>query len=144
MADFVAGPIARRKKDQVKFLVMWTWDILPNGKLARESKLKFAGGMEHPAERGDLQKTFRVEVEEETGLVIRPDAPIEYLGFLKFGEHMKHFMLAWRRDCDGSLRKRVIQDDNTCLGKPFFADKRFLEENLYENHRMVLGKLWLY
>jgi len=141
MADFVAGPIARRKNGQVKFLVMWTWDILPNGKLARESKLKFAGGMEHPAEHGDLEETFRAEVEEETDLVIRPNAPIEYLGFLKLDEHMKHFMLAWRRDCDGSLRKHSIRDGQTCLNRPFWADRKFLEENLYRNHRVVLGKL---
>ena len=141
MVDFVAGPIVRRKNDQVKYLVMWTWDILPNGRLARESKLKFAGGMEHPAERGDLEATFRAEVEEETDLTIRPGATIEYLGFFKYGEHMKHFMLAWRRDCRGSLRKQNIRDGKTCLGRPFWADRRYLEENLYENHRMVLDRL---
>ena len=141
MADFVAGPIARQKKGQVKFLVMWTWGVLPNGKLARESKLKFAGGMEHPAERGDLEATFRAEVEEETGLIIRPSAPIKYLGFVRRGEHDKHFMLAWRRDCDGNLRKKSIRDGKTLLGRPFFATYEFLEENLYENHREFLPKL---
>jgi 8-oxo-dGTP pyrophosphatase MutT (NUDIX family) len=141
MADYVGGPIARQKNGQVRYLVMWTWDVLPNGKLARESKLKFAGGMEHLADGGDLEETFRREIRQETGLIIRPDAPIEYLGFLKRGNHMKHFMRAWRRDCTGSLRKRTIRDGKTCLGWPFWADKRFLEENLHRDHRLILDKL---
>lgn len=141
MADLVAGPIARQKKGQIKFLVMWTWDILPGGRLARESKLKFAGGMEHPAERGDLEVTFRAEVEEETGLTIRPSASIEYLGFVRHDEHDKHFMLAWRRDCDGSLRKKSIRDGNTLLGQPFFATLEFLQENLYGDHHEFVDKL---
>lgn len=141
MADLVAGPIARRKKERLKFLVMWTWDILPNGKLAHESKLKFAGGMEHPAEHGDLEATFRAEVEEETGLIIRPTASIEYLGFVRREEHDKHFMLAWRRDCGGSLRKKSIRDGKTLLGRPFFATREFLEEHLYGDHREFLPKL---
>ncbi len=141
MPDFVAGPIARRKKGQIKFLVMWTWDILPNGKLSRESKLKFVGGMEHPAERGDLAATFRAEVEEESGLIIRPNATIDYLGFVDRGEHKKHFMLAWRRDCDGRLRQKGIPDGPTWLGKPFFETYEFLEKDLYGDHRECLPNL---
>lgn len=141
MADFVAGPIARKKKDQVKFLVMWTWDILPDGKISQLSKLKFAGGMEHPAERGDLEQTFRAEIEEETNLVIKPSAQIEYLGYVQRGEHTKHFMLAWRRDCDGSLRSKSIRDGKTLLGKPFFETREFLDANLYGDHREALSKL---
>ncbi len=140
MPDFVAGPIARKKKSEVRFLVMWTWDLV-DGRVGRESKLKFSGGMEHPAERGDLQATWREEVQEETGLIIRQDAQIEYLCYVAYGEHKKHFMLAWRRDCDGSLRKRVIRDGRTVLGVPFWANKQFLEEHLYENHRIVLDRL---
>ena len=140
MSDFVAGPIARRKKERTKYLVMWTWPILADASLG-ERMLKWAGGMEHPAEHGNIEQTWREEVEEETGLTIRPDAQIDYLTFVHHGEHTKHFMMAWRRDCDGTLRKVPMRDGRTLLEVPFFAERNFLEKHLHGDHRVVLKHL---
>lgn len=138
MPDFVAGPIARRKKNKTKYLVMWTAPILPDKKVSNDKILKFAGGMEHPAEHGDLEKTYREELKEETGLELRAGAPITRLITVPYPDHDKHFVLAWRRDCDGRLRQTQIADGNTMLYKPFFADKKYLEEYLHGDHRAAL------
>lgn len=138
MPDFVAGPVARRKKGRIKFLVMWTAAILPDGRISPDKKLKFVGGMAYPEESGNLRATYTRELREETGLVLPPTAPIYGLVVVRHPEHDKRFVLVWRRDCEGTLRKIPIPDDDTMLYEPFFADRAYLEKYLHGDHREAL------
>lgn len=138
MPDFVACPVARRKKKRAKYLVMWTAAILKDGQISPDKKLKFAGGMARPDEAGNTRATCARELLEETGLILPPEAPMYGLIVVRHPEHDKRFVLVWRRNCGGSLRKVPIDDGDTMLYPPFFADKEYLEKYLYGDHREVL------
>ena len=139
MPDFIGGPIARRKKGVTKYIVMWKAPILDDGSVSPDRILVFPGGMEHPAEHGDLEVTYRQELTEETGLILREGAEIKRLPVTAEHEgHTKHFVMAWRRDSDGSLRRGPMRDGKTWLSQPSYADKAFLEEYLHGDYRLVL------
>lgn len=139
MADFVGGPVSRRKKGITKHLVMWKSKILKDGIVSQDRILVFIGGMEHPAEHGDLEATFRAELEEEAGLKLGERAPLTRVPVrAEHDGHVKHFVQVWRRDCTGSLRKVPIDDGETRLSVPFYADKVYLEKHLHGDYRLVL------
>src|SRR3989344_3189577 len=138
MPDFVAGPVARRKKRKTKYLVMWKARIFEDGTVSSDRILTFPGGMEHPAEHGDLEATYAEELEEETGLKLRKGAKITLIPVtIKRPEHTKNFVRVWRRDCTGTLRKVSIDDGTSRLYAPFYADKQYLEQHLHGDHREV-------
>ncbi len=139
MPDFVGGPVRRHKKGKNKYLVMWKARILDDGSISKDKILVFAGGMEHPAEHGDLEATFIEELKEETGLQIRESSKISRFPVIaEHNGHNKNFVAVWRRDCDGTLRKKGIPDGTSWLYPPRFEDKQFLKQHLHGDYRLIL------
>ncbi len=136
---FVAGVIARWKKQRLQLLVMNTKIV--EGPRAGERSLKFPGGMEESQDNGNPEKTLRAEIEEETGLRIRDNAIVSLLSKVSVEDHDKYFFLVWKRDCEGARRTKTIKDGNTVLYPPHWADLEFLKPVLYRTHRLALEKL---
>ncbi|MBI2086705.1 MAG: NUDIX domain-containing protein [Candidatus Zambryskibacteria bacterium] len=136
---FAAVCITRLTKKGPQYLVQWSQDL--TGPNTGRKLLKFPGGMEELEDNGNPEKTMRSEVEEETGFRINDDAEVTLLAKIVRVIHVQYFYLAWKRDCSGQKRAKVIKDGNSIHYPPFWASMDYLREHLHRTHRPVLEHL---